>query len=167
MPGALFLSVRPKYADRILHGIKTVELRRMRPSISEGDLIIIYISSPMKEIRAISIVESISCDKPDNLWKEVKAKAGVTRSEYEDYFNGAKVGVAIYIKEVRELAFPIALSSLRKIWPNFRPPQSYRYVSEDEVSEMLRANRSTRQWRRKNLTQQGDLKAFSLCTICP
>ncbi len=137
MPGALFLSIRPKYAERIIYGNKTVELRRIRPSISEGDLIVIYMSSPTKEIRAISVVGNIFCAKPDKLWHEVKDMAGVTRNEFEDYFNGAKVGVAIYIKEVKELSFPIALSSLRKIWPNFRPPQSYRYVSEQQVSEIL------------------------------
>ncbi|MHB8066399.1 MAG: ASCH domain-containing protein [Desulfobaccales bacterium] len=137
MSNALFLSVRPKYAERIINGDKTVELRRMRPSISEGDRIVIYISSPTKEIRAISVVESISCDKPEKLWQKVKHRAGVTRHEYEDYFNGAKAGVAIYIREVRALSSPIALSSLRKIWPNFKPPQSYRYVSEEEVCEIL------------------------------
>jgi predicted transcriptional regulator len=137
MGGALFLSIRPKYAERILRGIKTVELRRVCPVVSEGDIIVLYISSPTKEVRAIFIVERICCDKPDRLWREIKDKAGVTRNEFEDYFNGAKAGVAIHIKDVQELSFPITLSALRKLWPNFRPPQSYRYVSAGQLSEIL------------------------------
>jgi predicted transcriptional regulator len=137
MAGALFLSVRPKYAERILQGIKTVELRRVRPAISKGDKIVLYISSPAREVRAILVVESVSCDRPDKLWKEVKDKAGVTRSEFEDYFNGAKLGVAIYIRDVQELSFSIDLSILRKLWPNFMPPRSYRYVSDREFSALM------------------------------
>jgi predicted transcriptional regulator len=137
MGGALFLSIRPKYAERILRGIKTVELRRVCPAVSEGDKIVLYISSPTKEVRAIFIVERICCDKPDRLWRDIKDKAGVTRNEFEDYFNGAKAGVAIHIKDVQELSFPITLSTLRKLWPNFRPPQSYRYVSAGQLSEIL------------------------------
>jgi len=138
---AIFLSVRPKHAEKILLGIKTVELRRMRPSISEGDRIVIYITSPKKEIRAISIVERIIFGKPEKLWKEAKDKAGVTRNEFEEYFNGAKAGVAIYIRNVQELSFPITLSTLRELWPNFMPPQSYRYISDREFSELLRLDK--------------------------
>jgi len=141
MVGALFLSVRPKYAERILHGIKTVELRRIRPSISKGDMIVIYSTSPTKEIKAISFVQNVLCTSIDQLWKKVKDKAGITRNEFDDYFKGAKAGVAIYITKVKKFSFPITLSSLRKIWPAFRPPQSYCYVSDQEVSEIFRLMR--------------------------
>lgn len=137
MRGALFLSIRPQHAERILKGIKTVELRRVCPSIAKGDKIVLYISSPAKEVRAIFIVERISCDNPDRLWNKVKDKAGVTRNEFKNYFSGAKAAVAIYIREVKELPIPITLSALRQLWPNFIPPQSYRYVSDKEFSELL------------------------------
>jgi predicted transcriptional regulator len=107
------------------------------PAVSVGDKIVLYISSPTKEVRAIFIVERICCDKPNRLWKEIKNKAGVTRNEFKDYFNGAKAGVAIHIKDVQELSFPIRLSVLRKLLPNFRPPQSYRYVSSGQLSKIL------------------------------
>jgi predicted transcriptional regulator len=136
MAGALFLSIQPKYTERILHGIKTVELRRIRPSISKGDMIVIYSTSPKKEIMAISFVQNVVCSGIDNLWRKVKDKAGITRNEFDNYFKGAKAGVAIYIRGVKEFSCPITLSTLRKIWPDFRPPQSYRYVSEKEVSEI-------------------------------
>lgn len=140
MKRALLLSIRPKFADRIIKGIKTVELRRIRPSIKEGDRILIYISSPAKEVRAFFVVERIICAKPENLWNDVKDKAGITRNEFDDYFNGAKAAIAIHIKDVQELPLPINLSTLRKLWPNFIPPQSYRYVSESDFYEILQLN---------------------------
>lgn len=137
MRRALFLSIRPKYGEVILKGIKTVELRRVCPTVSGGDKIVLYISSPTREVKAISVVESICCTNPDTLWQDVKDKAGVTRKEFNNYFQGARSAVAIYIKDVQELSSPIPLKLLRHLWPNFNPPQSYRYVSEIEVSELI------------------------------
>lgn len=137
----LFLSVRPKYAERIMQGTKTVELRRACPDVSEGDKVVLYISSPTKAVMAISVVDNICCAEPNKLWRKIKDRVGVTRPEFEDYFNGAKVGVAIQIRDVQELPRPITLSTLRNLWPDFSPPQSYRYFSAKEFSQLLRIAR--------------------------
>src|SRR5438552_3893096 len=45
MPGpksALLLSIRPKHAEKIFDGIKTVELRRIRPRLQRGDLVLVF-----------------------------------------------------------------------------------------------------------------------------
>ena len=31
---------------------------------------------------------------------------------------------------------PVRLAQLRKIWTGFHPPQSYRYLSEQEINEI-------------------------------
>ncbi len=137
MKQAIFLSVKPKYAERILNGGKTVELRRIRPAISKGDRIILYVSSPAKAVRAISTVDKVSSGDPSRLWREVGEEAGITRAEFYDYFERAKAAVAIHIKDVEELSKPIPLAILRELWPGFRPPQNYRYFSPDELSSLL------------------------------
>jgi predicted transcriptional regulator len=139
MTKVLFLSIQPKFAERILRGLKTVELRRIRPSISKGDKVLLYVSSPTMALTAISTVEAISFGKPNNLWKQVKEIAGVSHSEYQDYFSGAEVAVAIHIKDVHELPQPISLKKLREVWPGFVPPQSYRYFSDDQIAQIFGA----------------------------
>lgn len=134
---ALFLSVRPKYAEKILQGMKTVELRRMRPSVSRGDLLLLYVSSPVKEVKGMSVITRVTSSRPDKLWKLIRHKASVTKDEFDGYFQGAEVAVAIHLSYVKRFALPIALPSLREFWPGFRPPQSYRYLTPKMVFEFL------------------------------
>ena len=47
---ALFISVKPRYANAILEGIKTVELRRTRPNLPDGSLVILYSSTPTRAV---------------------------------------------------------------------------------------------------------------------
>lgn len=47
---ALFVSVKPRFAEKILAGEKSVELRRVRPSVTPGTLVIFYASSPTREV---------------------------------------------------------------------------------------------------------------------
>ena len=134
---ALLMSVRPKYAEKILQGMKTVELRRMRPSVSRGDLLLLYVSSPVKEVKGMSVIDRVTSSRPDKLWKQIRHKASITKDEFDSYFEGAEVAVAIHFSYVKRFALPVALPSLREFWPGFRPPQSYRYLTSKMVFEFL------------------------------
>ncbi|MFO8101149.1 MAG: ASCH domain-containing protein, partial [Dehalococcoidia bacterium] len=81
--------MRPKYAERILDGKKSIELRRVRPVVPEGAVLLIYVSSPVKALGAISTVQCVTSAQPHELWKSVKDKAGLTRTEFHSYFGGA------------------------------------------------------------------------------
>lgn len=154
---ALFLSVRPTYARRILQGKKTVELRRVRPRISEGALLLLYVSSPVKAVQGISVVERITAAQPDALWRQVAHNVGVTRSEFDDYFEGARMAIAIHLGAVQALSPAITLSDLRGLWPGFCPPQSYQYFTRAELfalSEITDAG-----------SGNGNLAAFAACQV--
>ncbi|MFW6116349.1 MAG: hypothetical protein ACOC6F_01355 [bacterium] len=134
---ALLLSVRPKYAERILDGKKSVELRRTRPLIPDGIVLLIYVSSPVKALGAISTVQRVTSARPNELWKSVNDRAGVTRAEFEDYFFGAEEGFAIHLGRIQPLSPPLALLDLRALWPNLTPPQTYRYFTQHEFASLL------------------------------
>jgi predicted transcriptional regulator len=134
----LFLSIRPEHGDRILQGAKTVELRRISPLISEGDKVILYFSSPVKAVRATTIVDNVSRLELDDLWRKIKKKAGITKAEFDEYFDGLDEGVAIHIKNVYELPNSVTLSALRRLWPGFVPPQSYRYFSDKQLDRLMK-----------------------------
>ena len=128
-PDSILMSVRPEYAERILRGEKTVELRRVRPRISNGDVIVMYVSSPKREIRALLEVEEVLQGHPSALWTAVGDSAGVTAQEYDEYFKGAATGIGISLRVVEHLKEPVTLEELRAMSPGFRPPQSYRYIA--------------------------------------
>jgi len=136
---ALLLSIRPKYAERILAGKKSVELRRTRPRVPQGTALLLYVSSPVKALGAISSVKFVTCAQPDQLWQNVKDKAGLTRSEFEGYFAGAEKGFAIHLGAILELSPPLGLPDLRRLWPGLNPPQIYKYLTEQEFTLLLRA----------------------------
>jgi predicted transcriptional regulator len=124
------MSIRPQYADMIFKGTKTVELRRVKPKfLVEGDLIFVYVSSPVKSLVGAFTVLCVTEKSLTSLWKNVKDYAGVSRSEFMNYFQDVEKGVAIFIKDVWLLPKPIHLAELKKEVKGFHPPQSFRYTS--------------------------------------
>jgi len=137
----LLLSIKPEYASKIFDGTKKVELRRVRTRLKSGDLVIVYVSSPEKalvasfEVERIIIVENLSA-RLDNLWIQVKDYAAIQRENFESYYEGASVGVGIFLKNLKIFPQPLELESLRKQLPSIRPPQSYRYLTPREVNHV-------------------------------
>ena len=133
----LLLSVKPEHASKIFAGSKTVELRRTRPKLSEGDLVVVYVSSPVKAIKGAFEVGQILSGTPAGLWKKVKDRSGLTWNEFCTYFTDADIGYALEIKKTWIYKAPIKLHCIRKLWDDFNPPQSYRYLSDVERDELL------------------------------
>ena len=59
----LIISVKPRFADPILTGEKTYELRRIKPNIKKDDRILLYVTAPRKEL----IEEECEKDNPNGL----------------------------------------------------------------------------------------------------
>jgi predicted transcriptional regulator len=76
-----------------------------------------------------------------DIWKRYGAEAQVTKREFDTYFSGASRAVAIRVGAVRSLETPITLAELRRRWPNFAAPQSFRYMEPLEISHLLNGER--------------------------
>lgn len=124
---ALLISIHPKYANKIFDGTKTVELRRVRPKLTKGDLVLIYITSPVKSLAGAFKVDKVLGKEPKSLWKHVKNQCGTSKKEFNKYFEGVKIGYGIFFSEVWKFSTPIDLNYLKKRCPNFTPPQGYHY----------------------------------------
>ncbi len=130
----LLLSIQPEYVKKIFNGEKTVELRRVRPRLSEGDLVLVYASCPEKALVGLFEVEKIIKESPKELWKLVKDNAGITKKKFDIYYEGATVGFGIYLSQTKSFNKPVELERLRQEWADFRPPQGYRYLKPNEVN---------------------------------
>lgn len=142
----LLLSIHPHFARKIFGGSKTVELRRTRPRVGEGDVVAIYVTSPTKEIQGFSRVQRVSQKPPAELWDEVHGRAGVNRSEFESYFQGANQAVGIHLDTSCRLIRPIKLCDIRNAWEGFHPPQSFRYLSSPQLQTILNVHKENA-WR--------------------
>lgn len=135
MNNMVLISIRSIYADKIFGGLKTVELRRVRPQrVQKGTLALVYVPAPLKALVGAFRVSRVIERPPDMLWEMVKREAGVTREEYTVYYAGADLGVAIFLDEVWTLPQPVDLRDLRTYITGFQPPQSFRYVKESDMA---------------------------------
>ncbi|MBP5973777.1 ASCH domain-containing protein [Brasilonema sp. CT11] len=135
----LLLSIRPKYAQKIFDGNKKVELRRVRTRLDKDDLVLVYASSPQKALigyfevdRILEIPIQKFPEDLNKIWNQVSKTAEISRQEFDIYYAGASLSVCIFLKNVQLLPQPVTLTRLREELSDFRPPQSYHYLTENE-----------------------------------
>ncbi len=126
----LLLSLRPRFAQAILDGTKTVELRRTRVSAPEGTLLILYASAPIMSVVGVARLSGRVSDTPSCIWQRYGSRTGLSRDEYDRYFVGSRIATAVLIETSRPLIHGFTLAKLRESQAGFRPPQSFRYLSE-------------------------------------
>jgi len=71
------------------------------------------------------------------LWKAHGPVTGISRREYNAYFEGLDEAVAIKLVNVRRLNNPRPLQDLRNRLSGFQPPQSYRYLDRAQVAALV------------------------------
>ncbi|AOX03101.1 hypothetical protein BJP34_29925 [Moorena producens PAL-8-15-08-1] len=136
MPNVLLLSIRPKYANQLFKGTKKIELRRVRPRLVPGDIVVVYVSAPDKVLSGFFEVEDVIQDRPDILWYKVKDNAGIEKKDFNEYYEEAAVGYGICLKLIEHFEPPVTLQDLRAKWANFRPPQSYHYLTTSQFEHL-------------------------------
>lgn len=136
---ALLISIRPKYANAILDGTKSIELRRTLPTLGPDALALIYSSSPTKALVGWATIGQIFRATPTALWREHKRATGVTPAEFKDYFEGRTKAYGLHLSAVGRAERAVHLAELRTY--GLEPPQSWRYVTAD-LAESLRRSMS-------------------------
>lgn len=136
MSKIVLLSIKPKYVKKIISGEKIYELRKKIPNVKENDIIFIYSTSPVKAIKAFAFVKNIIQGTKEDVWKKIKEKSGVSKQEYDKYFENKEVAYAIELKDIDLIARPIKLSNLRQEFDIQQPPQSYRYLNKTHFQLM-------------------------------
>ncbi|MCD9019128.1 ASCH domain-containing protein [Parachryseolinea silvisoli] len=123
----LLLSVKQQYTEQILQGRKTIELRKSKPSVSSGDVIIIYCTSPVKAIVGTATIEDVITHTPSEMWELHSQKLGITKRAFFEYYENSDKAIGIVMSHVATLPEQIQLSSIKQRIPTFSPPQTYRY----------------------------------------
>ena len=134
----LVLSVRPKFANAIVDGLKTIEFRRQRPKVQPGTLGFVYACSPVQAVIGSFRVDNVCSGDPEELWVIAQRGAHISKPDFDKYFAGAKVGHAIIVSCGKRFSKPINLSNLRVVWPGCKPPRSFGYlVAVDADSQRI------------------------------
>lgn len=133
MSKVLLISVKPEYADKIVAGEKTIELRKACPNVAKDDIVIIYSTVPVKAVIGICRVEEIIKLKPSVMWRNHKEKLGIDRKPYMAYYEDMETAVGIVLKSACRLDSKIELSSIKRLFPKFSPPQTFRYYPKNDI----------------------------------
>lgn len=129
-PRNFIISIKPNYALKIIDGVKTVELRRRFPVDNiKGGKVIVYASSPIREIIGYAIIEGVEKLPIAKLWKKYNEEACVEKEFFYTYFEGVEEGYAVSLSHPVKLQIPINVKSLEKKY-KISAPQSYCYASE-------------------------------------
>jgi len=135
---ALLLSLKPRFANAILDSEKTVELRRIRPLIRVPTVALLYASSPTMALVGVCRVDTVRSGSPARIWSEFGPATGISRREFSDYFSGAASACALLLSKPIRFRMSVGLAELRRWWPDFQPPQSFRYVNPSDLPSELR-----------------------------
>lgn len=132
-PKNIIISIRPKYARKIIAGEKTVELRRRFPVESvKGGIALIYASSPVQEIIGYTVIKKVDHLPLDELWKKYHRQACVEESFFFEYFNGLNQGFALQLKSPVKLIKPVDINRMQCEFL-LSVPQSFRYAPDSIV----------------------------------
>jgi predicted transcriptional regulator len=126
----ILLSIKPKYAARILDGTKRYEYRKRPPKnqvfLTQQTLtVLLYATKPVGlvvgEFEILDIVERL----PLTLWSMTKDGAGITREEYLEYFQHlGEPAYALHVLRYERYGNPLTLKDLGIK----RPPLSFMYI---------------------------------------
>ena len=127
------LSIHPEYVELIKNGIKRVEFRR-RAFARTITHIVIYATSPVKQMVGFCEVERVVRDTPAALWTQHGAAGGITRAALLRYLDGLTAAIAILLRPFRPLANRLALTTLGVA----RPPQSFQYLTKSAFAALAK-----------------------------
>lgn len=135
MSANAIISIRPKFAEAILTGSKSVELRRRIPALDIDTRLWIYATRPTAAIIGSVIVANVFRASPAWIWRKYSSQTAITRREFDIYFEGATEAIAICLqKAVRTRQVDIAL--LRDVWCGFHPPQVLSHLDPTDARKL-------------------------------
>jgi predicted transcriptional regulator len=135
----LVMSLRPEYAEAILAGRKTVELRRRRVAAAPGTLVLLYATRPAGAVVGFArIRKTINCESIE-AWARHSAGMGIPKADFDAYLDGRDSACLLFLECVERID-PLTLERLRSRG-TFTPPQSYRYLTAtdpDDIHDLVR-----------------------------
>jgi predicted transcriptional regulator len=134
---SLLLSLRPRFAEAILDGTKTVELRRRPIKAQPGTLVVLYASAPTMAVVGTARLVDVVALSPHTAWRRYRSALSLSWPEFTDYLTDADHAHLLRLDDVKELVHPHTLQALRLAAP-FQPPQSFRYLKPTDPPQLRR-----------------------------
>lgn len=119
------MSIKPQYANLIVDGAKTVELRR-RFSDQEGARVLVYATGSLGLVIGEFYIKKVVKAPVDKIWHDHGFNSIIPQNVFDAYFSGKSEGYAIVVTRQLRYETPIPLKELDKNIK--RAPQSYMFL---------------------------------------
>ena len=126
------LAIKPRFAEAIMAGRKTVEFRKTRFS-QPPRYIVLYTSTPIRQIVAYFEVAYIKELTPLGLWRRFRDAGAIGYREFCDCYARPTRGCAIVVATVWKLKRPVALEHVDA---GDSAPQSFRYLHSSSIRRL-------------------------------
>lgn len=130
----ILISIHPSHAEKIISGEKRLEFRRSwaaRPV----EMLFIYATSRVQKVVAVAQVKHVFRGSRTSLWNLSRTKGGgISRRKLFSYLKGKKEAFAIELIKIKPIKGGI--DPLLIFGPDFRPPQSFRYLTDEERAKL-------------------------------
>jgi len=132
------ISLKPQYAEKILQGCKTAELRTRAVNLVAGSRLWIYSTIPRARIEVVTVVVSTHSGTPEEIWKKYSKQICINKNEFDAYVQGYEKVYVILMSCPKRLSPAPDLNYLRSIIGGFHPPQFIKKLSgENPLSKYL------------------------------
>jgi predicted transcriptional regulator len=133
----ILISLKPRHAENIFQGEKTVELRKRRPNIAPGTRVWIYATSPIAAIKGYANLVEIQSGPPPLIWKTLGSRTGISKDEFDIYFEANATAHALVLADVMEMKQALPLKRIRELVDDFHPPQFFCHLNGARKSMRL------------------------------
>jgi predicted transcriptional regulator len=139
----VLLSIKPRYAQRILSGIKKFELRTwIGLNLYPGMLVVMYVSGNVKAIVGEFRIGKVYKGRPEYVWGRLLEEGGEDATGVGDedylYIARARKAMALEVLEPRAYKRPPRLDEVRTVIPGWVPPMSHSLLGTgDPLWEMI------------------------------
>ncbi len=122
----IVMSIRPKYARKILSGRKKVEVRRMFSKKWKSSKVTIYASGHERSLVGEALIKKVVFNRPENIWERFSDQIGCTKEEFDKYTASKDKVYAIVLEDAVPYQKSISIGEIsRLLKENLRPPQNY------------------------------------------
>lgn len=136
MKSIFLMSFKPKYSDLILNKEKHLEFRKRIPKrLTKNSKVLVYSSSPTKELVGEFEVSLIEILPIKDLWEVAVNVPGENIHAFHEYYKNKSTGTLIKITNARKYDSSISLKSLREM--GIEPPMSSMEVTNTTYKEII------------------------------
>jgi len=122
----IVMSIKTKYARKILSGDKRVEVRRKFSKKWKSSKVAIYASGRERSLVGEALIKDVIFDKPENVWERFSDQIGCAKEEFDKYTISKNKVYAIVLDDIVPYRKSISIKEISSLMKeNLRPPQNY------------------------------------------